>query len=74
MLTHVPAVLAQAKEEQLEPETTCTSNNTMEKRQLYIAMELSQKEWKPGFSVGPGQAPQLRCVPGRALGVLMEEI
>jgi hypothetical protein len=36
------------KEEQLEPETTCTSNDTMEKRKLYLALELSQKEWKLG--------------------------
>ncbi len=58
----------------MESETTCKSNDTTEKRQLYMAMELSQKEWKLGFSVGPGQAPRLRSVPGDALGVLMEEI
>jgi len=58
----------------MEPETTCKSNDTTEKRRLYMAMELSQKEWKLGFSVGPGQAPRLRSVPGRALAVLMEEI
>jgi hypothetical protein len=44
----------------MEPETTCTINNTPEKGKLYMAMELSQKEWKLGFSVGPGQAPRLR--------------
>ena len=32
------------KEEQMEPETTCKNNDTTEKRKLYIAMELSQKE------------------------------
>lgn len=58
----------------MEPETTCTSNNTPEKGKLYMAMELSQKEWKLGFSVGPGQAPRLRSVPGRDLGGLMTEI
>jgi transposase len=62
------------KEEQMEPETTCTSNNTPEKGKLYMAMELSQKEWKLGFSVGPGQAPRLRSVPGRDLGGLITEI
>jgi len=56
------------------PETTCTINNTPEKGKLYMAMELSQKEWKLGFSVGPGQAPRLRSVPGRDLGGLMVEI
>ena len=58
----------------MEPETTCKSNDTTEKGKLYMAMELSQKEWKLGFSVGPGQAPRLRSVPGRGLAVLMEEI
>ena len=58
----------------MEPETTCTINNTPEKGKLYMAMELSQKEWKLGFSVGPGQAPRLRSVSGRDLGGLMTEI
>jgi hypothetical protein len=58
----------------MEPETTCTSNDTTEKVKLYMAMELSQKEWKLGFSVGPGQAPRLRSVAGRDLGGLMAEI
>jgi len=40
----------------MDLETTCTSNNTPKKGKLYMAMELSQKEWKLGFSVGPGQA------------------
>ena len=39
-----------------------------------MAMKLSQKEWKLGFSVGPGQAPRLRSVPGRDLERLKEEI
>jgi hypothetical protein len=46
------------KEEQMGLETTCTSNDTTEKRKLYMRMELSQKEWKLGFRVGPGQAPK----------------
>ena len=58
----------------MEPETTCKSNDTTEKGKLYMAMELSQKEWKLGFSVGPGQSPRLRSVPGCARAVLMEEI
>jgi transposase len=62
------------KEELMEPETTCTINNTPEKGKLYMAMELSQKEWKLGFSVGPGQAPRLRSVSWRDLGGLMTEI
>ncbi len=39
-----------------------------------MAMELSQKEWKLGFSVGPGQAPRLRSVARRDLGGLIAEI
>jgi transposase len=58
----------------METETTCKVNDTTEKKKLYMAMELSQNEWKLGFSVGPGQAPRLRSVPGRGLSVLMEEI
>ena len=58
----------------MEPETTCTRNDTTEKRKFYKAMELSQKEWKLGFSVGPGQAPRLRSVAGRDLGGLVAEI
>jgi hypothetical protein len=38
----------------MEPETTCKSNDTTEKGKLYMALELSQKEWKLGFSVEPG--------------------
>ena len=37
----------------MEPETTCKGNDTTEKRQHYMALEMSQKEWKLGFSVGP---------------------
>ena len=58
----------------MEPETTCKGNDTTEKRQLYMAMELSQKEWKLGLSVGPGQAPRLRSVPGRDMRGLKDEI
>ena len=58
----------------MDLETTCTSNNTPKKEKLYMAMELSQKEWKLGFSVGPGQAPRLRNMPGRNLEVLKDEI
>ena len=58
----------------MDLETTCTSNNTPKKGKLYMAMELSQKEWKLGFSVGPGQAPRLRNMPGRNLEVLKDEI
>lgn len=50
-------------------ETTCKSNDTTESRKLYKALEMSQKEWKLGFSVRPGRAPRLRCVVGRDVRV-----
>jgi len=52
------------KEEEMETETTCNPNHTTELGQLYMAIELSQKEWKLAFSVGPGQAPRLRSLEG----------
>jgi len=55
-------------------ETTCNPNHTTELGKLYMAIELSQKEWKLAFSVGPGQAPRLRSLEGRNLAGLMEEI
>jgi len=58
----------------MDRETACKKNDTTEREKLYMALELSQKEWKLGFSVGPGQAPRLRSVPGRGLAVLMDEI
>jgi transposase len=58
----------------MNQETTCMNNNTTEKGKLYMAMELSQKEWKLGFSVGPGQSARLRRVSGRNLEGLMKEI
>jgi len=58
----------------MDLETACTSNNTPKKGKLYMAIELSQKEWKLGFSVGPGQAPRLRSKPARDLVKLKEEI
>ncbi|HEY5270040.1 MAG TPA: IS110 family transposase [Anaerolineales bacterium] len=58
----------------MEPETTCKGNDTTEKRQHYMALEMSQKEWKLGFSVGAGQAPRLRSEPGRDVRGLKDEI
>ena len=55
-------------------ETTCKRNDTTEKRRLYKAIELSQKEWKLGLSVGFGEAVRLRSVPARDLGKMKEEI
>jgi len=41
---------------------------------LYLAFELSQKEWKLGFTVGFGQRPRIREIPARDIKRLQEEI
>lgn len=41
---------------------------------LYLALELSQKEWQLGFTVGLGQAPRLRKIAARDLAGLAEEM
>ena len=41
---------------------------------LYMAMELSQSEWKLGFSIGFGQKPRLRTFKARNLVALQDEI
>jgi transposase len=41
---------------------------------LYLAFELSQSEWKLGFTTGLGQAPRIRNIRARNLKQLEEEI
>ena len=41
---------------------------------LYLAFELSQKEWKLGFTVGFGQDPRIRDIPARDIKSLQKEI
>jgi transposase len=41
---------------------------------LYLAFELGEKEWKLAFTIGVGQKPRLRSMPGRDLPRLQEEI
>ena len=45
------------------PETTTKDQNTAIQPHLYIAFELSQKEWLLGFTTGFGQKPRLRSIP-----------
>lgn len=56
------------------PEAIQRINDSMMSKRLYLAIELSQKEWKLGFTIGPGQAPRLRSVTGRNLAGVMQEI
>ena len=57
----------------MEPKTT-QINHTTNPQKLYMAMELSNKEWRLGFSIGLGQRPRLRKLMARDLSGLMEEI
>jgi len=57
----------------MEPKTT-QANHTTSVQKLYMAMELSNTEWRLGFTIGLGQRPRLRKVRARDLRGLMEEI
>jgi transposase len=56
------------------PKTTRKRNDTPVSRKLYLALELSEADWKLGFTIGLGQAPRLRSIPARNLAGLKREI
>jgi len=56
------------------PKTTRTRNDTPVLRKLYLAFELSESEWKLGFTIGLGQAARLRAIKARSLEGLKREI
>ena len=56
------------------PKTTCKANDTPVSGRLYLALELSQAEWKLCFTIGLGQAPRLRTLKARELDGLKREI
>ena len=56
------------------PKTTRKTNDTPISVKLYLALELSQAEWKLGFTIGLGQAPRLRNLKARDLEGLKGEI
>jgi len=56
------------------PKTTREVNDTTVSRKLYLALELSQADWKLGFRIGLGQAPRLRSIKARNLDGLKREI
>jgi transposase len=56
------------------PKTTRRKNDTPVSRKLYMALELSQAEWKLGFTIGLGQAPRLKSIKARNLESLKREI
>ena len=41
---------------------------------LYLAFELSQKQWKLGFTIGVGQRPRIRTIQSRDLQALQWEV
>ncbi len=56
------------------PKTTRRKNDTPVSGKLYLAFELSESEWKLGFTVGLGQMPRLRTIKARHLEGLKREI
>ena len=62
------------KEERMVPKTTRKKNDTPISAYLYLALELSNEEWKLGFTIGFGQAPRLRSIRGGDLAGLCNEI
>ena len=53
---------------------THNSNGTTATGVLYMAFELGEADWKLAFTIGVGQKPRLRSMPGRDLARLQEEI
>jgi len=43
-------------------------------QQLYLTFELSQKQWKLGFTDGMGQRPRIRTIQERDLQALQWEV
>ena len=58
----------------MEAEMTRRTNDTPNNRNLYMAIELSEKKWKLGFTVGFGQPPRLRDVGSQDMVGLVKEI
>ena len=53
---------------------TRNSDSTTRQAVLYMALELSEKTWKLGFTTGLGQEPRQRDIPARAIPLLEREI
>ena len=58
----------------MKTKTTHETNDTTISAQLYLAFELSQAEWKLGFTIGQGQAPRLRTLQARDRAGLKREL
>lgn len=55
-------------------ETTRTMNDTPQPQYLYMSMELGEKKWKFGFTIGLGQKPRLREIAACDQRIVKEEI
>lgn len=49
-------------------------NSVTDSAVLFLALELSNKTWKLGFTIGLGQKPRERVIPARDLSRLSEEV
>ncbi len=58
----------------MKTETVCKTNDTTISLKLYLAFELSNTEWKLGFTTGLGQAARIKVLKARNLGGLKREI
>lgn len=58
----------------MKTRTIYKGQDTAECRRLYLALELSNTEWKLGFTIGLGQTPRLRTMKSRNLNELKHEI
>lgn len=58
----------------MNSETTNRNQDNQLGNTLYLAFELSQKQWKLGFTIGIGQRPRIRNIMARDLQALENEI
>jgi transposase len=58
----------------MKTETVCKTNDTTVSSKLYLAFELSNTEWKLGFTTGLGQAARIKELKARNLEGLKREI
>src|SRR3990172_11492259 len=62
------------KEVRMKTEIAYKTNDTTVSSKLYLAFELSNTEWKLGFTTGLGQAARIKVLKARNLRGLKREI
>ena len=58
----------------METATARSEKNNTNLPVLHLAFELSNKNWKLGFTVGLGQTPRERSVPARDMAQVLAEM